>query len=137
MIMDEAGSPKYKMRAVHLEHFPDDNSIDVKQPFVEYFRPQLSPWILVADEGQIFNKGNLIILNGKVVMERVKSKSEPYLKLVTRDLTIRTDTEYAETDAKVHIKTENHDLHATGMRVYLAQGKLELKKNVTGKYEVK
>jgi len=137
IIMGETGLPKYKMRAAHLEHFPDDDSIDINQPHIEYFRPRLSPWVVVADTGQVFNKGNLIHLNGKVVMERQKSKTEPYVKLVTRDLRIQTDTEYAETDAKVQIQTDGHNLQATGMRLYLAQGKLELRSKVTGNYAVK
>lgn len=133
-LMNEKGLPRYKMSAARLDHYPDDNSIDISKPNVEYYRMNLSPWVLVAEQGQVFNKGNLILLNGKVTMERKKSTAEPYLKLITRDLRIQTDTEYAETDAKVFIQTDNHKLYATGMRLYLAQGKLELRSKVSGEY---
>ncbi len=136
-VMNAGGTPKYKMSATRLEHFPDDGSIDVTQPYFEYFRPHLSPWIVVADAGQIFNKGKLVHLNGKVIMERQKSNTEPYVKLVTRDLRIHTDTEYAETDAKVNVQSDNRQLQATGMRVNLAAGKLELRNKVTGTYGIK
>ena len=136
-IMDKKGKPHYKLKGELLEHYPDDDSIDITQPKLELFRLKLPPWTLDATQARILNKGNLIHLNGKVKMKRTASKYETEIQLHTSNLTIKTDLDYAETNDAVDIKTEDHHLKATGMRVYLADGRLELLSDVKGLYNVK
>ena len=141
-IMNEAGKPHYIVKGAYLEHFPDDDSIDIKQPKINLFRENLPPWNMDAEQARVLNKGKLIYLNGKVTMHRPSSKTkkgkiEPEINLTTSNLTIKVERNYAETNDAVHIQTEEHHLKATGMRVYLDDGRLELLSNVNGIYHVK
>ncbi len=135
-IMNKEGKPHYILNGTRLEHFPDDGSIDITLPDIKLFREKLSPWYLKAKQARILKKGTLIHLNGKVSMRRPGNKNEPELKLDTSNLTIKADLDYAETRDAVFIQTEKHRLKAIGMRVYLADGRLELLSNVEGFYNV-
>lgn len=135
-VMDKEGKPHYILTGTRLEHFPDDHSIDITLPRIKLFRKKLSPWHVKAAQARVLNKGSLIYLNGKVSMQRPRSKTEPEVKLDTRNLTIKTDLDYAETRDAVFIQTGKHRLKAIGMRVYLADGRLELLSNVEGLYNV-
>ena len=135
-IMNKNGTPHYILKGTRLEHFPDDGSIDITLLKMDLFRDKLSPWKAKSEQARILEKGKLIFLNGKVSMLRPKSASAPEIKLETRNLTINTDLDYAETRDAVHIQTEKHHLKATGMRVYLADDRLELLSNVDGFYNV-
>jgi len=135
-IMNKEGKPHYTLNGARLEHFPDNGSIDIVQPKIKLFRAKLSPWHVNAEFARVLNKGTLIHLNGKVAMQRPRSKKEAKIKLDTSNLTINTKLDYAETKDKVFIQTEKHQLKATGMRVYLADGRLELLSNVEGTYYV-
>ncbi len=135
-VMDKEGKPHYILTGTRLEHFPDDRSIDITLPNIELFREKLSPWYVKAKQARVLNKGTLIYLNGKVSMHRPRSKTEPEVKLDTSNLTIKTDLDYAETREAVFIQTGKHRLKAIGMRVYLADGRLELLSNVEGFYNV-
>ncbi|VAW96867.1 hypothetical protein MNBD_GAMMA23-1353 [hydrothermal vent metagenome] len=135
-VMDKEGKPHYILTGTRLEHFPDDHSLDITLPNIKLFREKLSPWHVKAKQARVLNKGTLIYLNGKVSMQRPRSKTEPEVKLDTSNLTIKTDIDYAETSDAVFIQTGKHRLKAIGMRVYLADGRLELLSNVEGLYNV-
>lgn len=135
--MNKNGTPHYVLKGTRLEHFPDDASIDITAPQIDLFRDQLSPWEIKSEQARILNKGKLIFLNGKVSMLRSPSTKEPQIKIKTSNLTIKTDLDYAETRDAVFIQTEKHHLKATGMRVYLEEGRLELLSDVDGFYNVK
>ncbi len=135
-VMNKEGKPHYVLSGVRLEHFPDDGSIDITSPDITIFRNKLSPWHIKSEHARVLNKGTLIYLNGKVTMQRPNSKTIPGIQLKTSNLTIKTKLDYAETRDAVFIQTEKHHLKAIGMRVYLAEGRLELLSNVEGFYNV-
>jgi len=136
-IMDKSGNPHYALKGKRLEHFPDDNSIDVIQPDIKLFRDKLPPWQIKSDFARILNKGSIIHLNGNVFMTRPKSKNEPEIKLNTSNLTIDVSRNFAETKNNVHIYSKKHNIKAKGMRVYTAEGRVELLSNVTGVFDAK
>lgn len=135
-VMDKAGKPHYNLKGNYLEHFPDDDSIDIVKPKIKMFREKLAPWNVHSEKARVVDKGKLIHLNGKVSMYRLAGKDEPKINLDTSNLTINLNTDYAETKDIVIIQTEKHRLKAVGMRVYLAEGRLELLSKVTGVYDV-
>lgn len=137
-VMNKDGVPHYILKGTRLEHFPDDGSVDITLPTIDLYRNKLklSPWKINSEQARIVNKGELIYLNGKVSMLRPATKSEPEIRLDTSNLTIKTDLDYAETRDAVYIQTQKHHIKATGMRVYLEEGRLELLSEVDGFYNV-
>jgi len=135
-VMNKEGKPHYNLIGDYLEHFPDDDSIDIVQPKIKMFREKLSPWKVKSNTARVLNRGKLIYLNGAVNMHRDASDKEPAVNLDTTNLTINLETDFAQTDEPVFIQTEKHRLKAIGMRVYLADGRLELLSSVKGVYHV-
>ncbi|MCW9023598.1 MAG: LPS export ABC transporter periplasmic protein LptC [Gammaproteobacteria bacterium] len=129
------GRPHYELEATGLKHYPDDDSIDITRPILQMFRPSQPPWLLLADEGQVLNAGTLIHLFGEVDITQ-PGDAQTEMKLLTRDLHIYADRDYAETDAAVRITQGPNLTTATGMRADLRNGRLELLSNTRGKYEV-
>jgi lipopolysaccharide export system protein LptC len=59
------------------------------------------------------------------------------ITLLTRDLTIYPQREYAETGAAVTITSGRNEMQAVGMRLDLSDGRLELLSETKGKYVTK
>lgn len=134
-VFNADGSLHYKLDADHMKHYPDDNSVHVTMPVLQLFREPHPPWILTADEGLVLNDGDLIHLNGAVDITQ-PGTSQTTMKLVTRDLRLYTDQDYAETDARVEISQGTSRTTAIGMHADLRLGRVELLSKTRGKYEV-
>ena len=64
----------YVLRGAHLEHFLDDNTVDIKEPCLLLFEKEVSPRLVFADTGRVIENGAMIILDGNVeVRERLSA----------------------------------------------------------------
>ena len=64
----------YVLRGAHLEHFLDDNTVDIKEPCLLLFEKGVSPRLVFADTGRVIENGAMIILDGNVeVRERLSA----------------------------------------------------------------
>jgi lipopolysaccharide export system protein LptC len=133
-IMDARGNPRYRLTAEVINHYPDDKSISVQAPRLEYFRQQLPPWTAESETGRIYDKGRQVFLDGQVTMHRPAEGKQPATRLYTKDLLILPEDDYAETAAAVKIKSGESELRGTGMRVYMSEGRLELLARGKGVY---
>ncbi len=133
-IMDAAGNPRYRLTADVVNHYPDDKSVSVQSPRVEYYRQQLPPWTAESDSGRIYDKGRQVFMDGQVTMHRPAEGKQPATRLYTRDLLILPEDDYAETAAAVKITSGESELRGTGMRVYMDEGRLELLAKGKGVY---
>ena len=62
----------YVLRGAHLEHFLDDNTVDIKKPCLLLFEKGVSPRLVFADTGEVIENGTMIVLRGNVeVRERL------------------------------------------------------------------
>ena len=133
-MMDAKGNPRYRLTAEVINHYPDDKSVSLQAPRLEYYRRQLPPWTAESDSGRIYDKGQQIFLDGQVTMHRPAEGKQPATRLDTRDLLILPQDDYAETAAAVKIKSGKSELTGTGMRVYMSEGRLELLAKGKGTY---
>jgi lipopolysaccharide export system protein LptC len=136
-MMDAEGKPLYRLQADVINHYPDDKSLALRAPHLEYYRQQLPPWTAQSEAGRIYDDGRQVFLDGKVTMHRPAEGKQPKTELQTRDLLILTEDNYAETDANVKITSGASELKGTGMRVYLDEGRLELLANGEGIYAIR
>jgi lipopolysaccharide export system protein LptC len=125
-MMDASGKPRYRLIAERINHYPDDKSISLQAPQVEYFRPHLPSWTAESDAGRVYDKGRQVYLDGQVTMHRPAEDNQPATRLFTQDLLILPEDDYAETAAAVKITSGESELLGTGMRAYLSEGRLEL-----------
>lgn len=133
-IMDANGSPRYRLTAKVINHYPDDKSVSLQAPRLEYYRNQLPPWTAESDSGRIYDKGQQVFLDGQVTMQRPAEGKQPATHLYTQDMLILPQDNYAETAAAVKIKSGKSELKGTGMRVYISEGRLELLAKGEGVY---
>ena len=133
-MMDAKGNPRYRLTAKVINHYPDDKSVSLQAPRLEYYRQQLPPWTAESDSGRIYDKGQQVFLDGQVTMHRPAEGKQPATRLYTRDMLILPQDDYAETAAAVKIKSGESELKGTGMRVYMSEGRLELLAKGEGTY---
>lgn len=133
-MMDAEGKPRYRLTADIVNHYPDDKSVSLQAPRLEYYRPELPPWTAESESGRIYDKGRQVYLDGRVTMHRPAEGKRPATQLYTRDMLILTEDDYAETAAAVKIKSGESELKGIGMRVYLNEGRLELLAKGEGVY---
>lgn len=135
-MMNAEGKPLYRLHAAVVNHYPDDKSLVLNAPRMEYYRPQLPPWTAESEAGRVYDEGRQIFLDGKVTMRRPAEDKQPATELLTRDLLVLPEDDYAETTASVKISSGASKLKGTGMRVYLEEGRLELLANGEGVYAI-
>ena len=135
-LMNEAGLARYKMVGERLDHYPDDDSIEIRQLKLDLYRQELPDWNARADKALVLEKGERIELLGKVRLHRPGAPGEAAITLLTRDLTVYPQREYAETAAPVTITSGQNEIQAVGMRLNLASGKLELLADTKGTYVI-
>ena len=64
----------YVLRGAHLEHFLDDNTVDIKKPCLLLFEKGVSSRLVFADTGRVIENGAIIILDGNVeIRERLSA----------------------------------------------------------------
>jgi len=136
-MMDAEGKPLYRLQAAAINHYPDDKSLALGAPRVEYYRRQLPPWTAESEAGRVYDDGRQVFLDGKVTMHRPAEGTQPITELHTRDLLILPEDDYAETTASVRITSGASELKGTGMRIYLDEGRLELLANGEGIYALR
>jgi lipopolysaccharide export system protein LptC len=132
--MNEQGQPTYILQAKRLEHFADDDSIDIIEPVV-HFKDSNGDWSIRAQKAQILADKNIIYFYQKVNVYRSASTTRGPLSIDTEYLKINTTSNIAETDALAHIKTQNFSLDTQGMVFDNKRGILKLKSNIKGVYE--
>jgi len=134
-VFNADGSLHYRLAARRLDHYPDDNTLQLAAPVLRMFSKDQPPWIMVAEEGVVYDNGLRIHLNGKVDITQ-PGDARTAMQLLTRDLRIDTQRNYAETDAAVKLTRGYHQTTAVGMRASLDLGRLELLADTRGRYEV-
>ena len=131
--MELDGRPKTILRAVHMAHYPDNNTTELVKPRLEVFRPDKTPVQVIAERGWVTADNEVILLSGNVTMWQDDHAGERLFEIVTSDVRILMDQEYAETDKPAVLTGRKTTLKATGVRAYLQESRLELLNEVYGK----
>ena len=150
---DEAGALEYLIRGDALSHYPEDDRAEIERPRVELHRPG-ARWYGRADTGTLVREPtDTVTLAGGVRLERVATPAgaspppagagdDPLADLPGRleiradDLSVVIDANELATDGPVEIVAPGWRLAAVGLRSSLEAGKLDLRSEVTGRYEV-
>lgn len=135
--MNTTGTPRYKLSADKMKHYPDDDTSELSRPHIIVFRAQTPPWIIDANRGWISANGELVLLIGNVKVNRKASAETRAMSLTTEELRLRPNDDYAETDKAVTIVSGKDVTRAIGMRAYLKEGRLQLLSSARGKYDAK
>ena len=133
--MSEFGQPRYRLEAIYMEHFPQDDTSELVKPLLTVFRPDELPWYVKSERGVLKPLEDRVLLLGDVQMEYLDDKGQS-LRVLTKDLIIHPDQQYAETDQPVTIIDQHGITRAVGLRAFLETGRLSLLAEVRGEYDL-
>jgi LPS export ABC transporter protein LptC len=133
-IFDQNGKPYYKLKATHMEHFADDETVAMQFPEIEFLREAELPWTVVADSGTVYQDRDILLLKGKVTITHAAASETQRMLLLTRDLRIDLQNKIADTDAEVHVQAKSSNIEAKGMHLNLINNTLVLDANARGTY---
>ena len=124
-----------KLTADSMVHYPDDDSTELVRPRLELYNNGPRPWHVVADRGWVSGGNEVILLYGEVEIWRLQDDGEREVEVLTTDLRILPDEQYAETDNAATIRTRTTTTRAVGMRASFGVSRLELLERVTSRYD--
>ncbi|HLA74459.1 MAG TPA: LPS export ABC transporter periplasmic protein LptC [Gammaproteobacteria bacterium] len=133
--MGPTGKPKHQLQARYMAHYPDDGSTEFTQPHLTVYRDKGAPWHLYSERGWMSAERKFVLFRGDVLMENPQAPPSRIVRMVTKDLRVVVDEEFAETDQAVTIRSKTSVTHGVGMHAYLKEGRLQLLSKVRGTYE--
>ncbi|VAW85260.1 hypothetical protein MNBD_GAMMA16-357 [hydrothermal vent metagenome] len=128
------GTPKYRLKAKHLNHYSMEDKSELEAPNITLFQSNAEPWYIVAEQGLIYNKLDKVFLLGKVHMQQRDQKGQ-LVEIFTSNMELRPGSQYATTEFDVLIKHPLGEKTGVGMHADLGKGQFSLLASVRGKYE--
>lgn len=132
--LDAQGKLKYRLKAPHLVHFPDDDSSEVKMPHLTSYRQDAPPLILTAKQAKITANGEIVYLNENVEILRQATSQAPALLASTATLTVEPDAGLAYTDQAIKITQGASWINGVGARIDSNASTFELHSQVRGNH---
>jgi len=128
--MEQDGTLKNRLEAEYMAHYPDDNTTELKKPRLMVPREDSQPVNIIADKGWVTADNKVILLSGNVNLWQNDAGGNKKIEIITSDVRILTDEEYAETDQPATFTGKGTTVRAVGVRAYLKEGRLKLLNNV-------
>lgn len=136
--MDVTGRPFRRLRASKMLHFPDDDSTQLTNPYLTLYQDNVPLWKIQSERGWVSGDGELLLLKGRVVIDRTRTDKLRPLHIITRNLRLQPEQNYAETDEPVTITSEGSQLKSIGAQAWFSEPvKFKFLSNVRGQYAVK
>lgn len=137
-VMDETGRPKELLLAESLTHYPDEARTELTKPvFTLYGKHGDSPWEFHSETATLPDHGDMIYLNGDVVILRSEDKKGRNLRILTSNARVRPDQNYAETDEFVLMLSPPERISGTGAKVNFGEDvNIKILSQVRRKHEV-
>lgn len=135
--MGDNGKPDKRLSADKMVHFPDDDTTELSKPKMTIYDENRPPWEVRSETGWVSGDKELVLLQGKVKIERPAAPGIRPLQIITSDLRVQPKNNYAETDADAHAKSRDDWVESTGMQIWFAQPiRVKLLAKVRGRYEI-
>jgi lipopolysaccharide export system protein LptC len=122
--MEDDGSPKSRLHAVYMAHYPIDDTTELLKPTMEIYRAERPPLNVSADKGWVTADNEVILLRGGVRMWEDDAAGVRTLQVDTSEARILMNDEYAETEMPTTIVSRRSTITGTGMRAYFKDSRL-------------
>ena len=137
LMLNAEGTPAYQLTSERATHQREDSSTLLTKPELLFYREgEAQPWLLEADRGVVTTGGDRVDLEQNVLLQQ-QDPNRATTQLTTQALTLFPQRDYAETAQDVRIEAAGSVTTATGMKVFLNDGRLELLSTVRGQHEVR
>jgi len=133
--MTTAGQPAHRLRAVNLQHYTDDDTTELQEPHLTVYQGDAPPWEVDSERARVSADGSLVLLSGEVLIERKGDANNRPMRILTRELRVQPEQDYAETDEKVRVESDSDWLVSVGMQAWLRPpSRLKFLSQVNGYY---
>lgn len=135
---NEKGDITYKVVAVHLEHYPDDNSMKLRKPIFSFYDDNIKTWDAVADEAIIFQETQVIHLNGHAILRQLAGSKINFTpsKITAAQLTIEAKKKIAHTKSNITLTQGSNHIQAIGMKADMNKNKIEFLSKTRSHYVI-
>ena len=131
----EQGQPARRLQAPELRHYPDDDTTELDRPRLVIYKDEGPPWRVRSETGWVSPDGERVHLRGEVVIEREAAPGVRPMHIVTRDVRVEPERDYAETDEPVTVTSREDRIDAVGMQAWLRDpGRIKFLSQVRGHY---
>lgn len=120
------GTPKHRLQALYMAHYPDDDTTELIDPTMKIFRVDSTPLYISADKGWVTANNEIVLLRGNVTMWEEGETGERIMEVNTSEVRVLTEEEYAETDKYATINKDRTTITGTGMRAHFKDSRLEI-----------
>jgi len=135
--MDENGKPDKRLSADKMVHFPDDDTTELSKPRMTIYDADRPPWKIRSETGWVSGDKELVLLQGKVNIDRSAAPGIRPMHIITSDLRVQPKNNYAETDADARANSRDDWIESTGMQIWFAEPiRVKLLAKVRGRYEI-
>lgn len=135
--MDLEGKPEREITADYMEHFPQDDTTELTFPNIVIYDGNNPPWKIRSEQGWLSSDGETLLLTGVVTIDREEGQNVRPMHIVTSDVTVRPQENYAETNQHVTIHSLHDQQESDGMQAWLEKPiRLKFSPNVRGRYEL-
>ena len=124
------GTPKNKIKADYMAHYPENNTTELRKPVMEFYRLNKPPIHVLADKGWVTADNQVILLIGNVEMWEDDEFGNRILQINTSEAKILPDLKYAETEKFTTIISHRSTITGMGMRSHFDESRLEILNNV-------
>ena len=131
--LNEAGIPVHQLKAIRLTHYPNDRHSELEDPVMTFFKEDQNKWVASAKEGRILDDGEEVFLQGDVNIWQPGEKSS-LITIITRDLRILPNEDFAETSNSVVMQQNDNTVTAVGMQAHFGHGVVDFLSDVRGWY---
>ena len=130
--LDAQGQPAFKMSALRLVHFPDDDSTEYVKPTLVSLDSRKPQVTLNADRGRSTSEGIETHLYDNVVLTRAAVGDNPLLRATTEYVLLLSEDDIARTDRPVKITNGPSTLTGVGMEFNNSTRQFEVLSQVKG-----
>jgi len=135
--MDKSGKPAYKVKAAHLEHYPDNDSMKMQQPFFSFYEKNIKAWTVQANEAIVLQKKDQIHLKGHVILNQISlDKNKQAIRLTAEQLTIEPKRNIAHTRSGIKLYKGKNTIQAIGMRADMSKKRIEFLSKTRSHYVI-
>jgi lipopolysaccharide export system protein LptC len=132
--LDDNGQLKYRLSAPYLQHFPKDDSSEIRNPELIAYRQDAPPVTVTAGQARVTAQGEHILLSETVRIVRAEDGQRPALIAQTNLLNVYPETGQADTDQPVRITHGASWFSGLGAHLDNNASTFELKSQVRGQY---
>jgi len=135
-MLDKEGKPSLQMAASKMTHYISNDTTEITNPQLTFFRESPAPWHLTAKFARALQGITQIMLWDKVVIFHPGDAHNEKTTFATSTLTVFPQQQIAMTHDAITLTQPDTEIHAVGMHADLASGNVMLLSQTQGKYRV-